>query len=301
MAKKTDKDVPKDDALAVAPADSLAVSTDAAALDALCAAGLDAEVDDGMGEFRPDDFRTPVKLYNLQRKLPDGTMVTKDNFFDSVHKTVSGVVHLALVHLHKSNDYSVFDQKEGRNVVVCRAQDQLKGTMADGTVRPCQGCPDKEWKTQADGKRRPNCSEVWNMAAVDLDYRDVCIIRFKRTSLEPIRSYLQTYFLNKRPLPGGRRGNIPIFAYPTEISLVMDRGGQYAMPIIKRGDAPFAPELLKQLAETAEGVRATLLQRLEDAERNSAEMAAAEQDDTSFDTEAMGGADGQRGAQAFVE
>lgn len=283
-------------ALAIAPNDELALT-------ALAEAGITDDADDGMAEFNPNDFRTPLKQFNLKGKqTPSGEKITQDVWFDSVEETIRPELHLALLEVHKSNLYEVYDAKEQRNRVVCSSFDQQHGVMADsGEQRRCQGCPDAVWKTQADGKRRASCSEVWTVAAFSLDEAKVCAIRFKRTSLDSLRNYLQAYHLGKRPLANGKRGNIPLFAYRVKATLVMHKSGNYALPVLERGPV-FAAADLKQLAETSAAVRETLEQRLRAADES--EQGGAP--DTSFDTDAMDAASdaaagGERGQRRFID
>lgn len=275
MAKRTQLKPPTgtSNALAVTPTD------DEAVLLALNEAGIDAS-NDGMAECGASDFRTPSLLFNLKgRQDIHEQPVTQADWFDSVDKTARKRVRLALLEIHKSNSYSLFEQREQRNRRVCSSFDQRTGVMEDGTERPCKGCPDMQWRTQPDGKRRSNCSEVWNVFVYDLDTQKVAVVRFKRTSMDAIRSYVQQHHLGKRPLPQGGRGNIPLFAYEVTAHLEMDRSGNFAVPVLERG-AVFPPDALRSLAETSQAVRDTLF------ERYSASEDTAE--DTSFDTEAMG-------------
>lgn len=275
------------------------VAGDDAALAALSEAGI-ADDGDGMEEFSPADFRTPLKQFNLKGKqTADGQKITQDVWFDSIEESIASELNLALLEVHKSNLYEVYDNKEQRNRMVCSSFDRVTGTMTEtGEQRPCKGCPDAVWKTQADGKRRPNCSELWTAACYSLDDHKVCAIRFKRTSLDPLRNYLQAHHLGKRPLPNGKRGNIPLFTYRVRATLTMHKSGNYALPVLERG-AVFAAADLKQLAETSAAVRDTLEQRLRAAD----ESAAGEGVDTSFDTEAMDAeaVGGERGGKRFVE
>lgn len=303
MAKQPDT---KPDTKAKQPSTELAALSapeyDADALAALDDAGVAADDSDGMAEFRPSDFRTPVKLFNVERPAKDGKpAVGKDQWFDSLTETTTNELNLALLEVHRTNLYEVYDAKDNRNKAVCASFDRVQGTMHEtGMVRPCKGCPDAQWKVQADGRRRPLCSEVWNAAALDLDSQQVTLIRFKRTSLDPLRNYMQAHHLGRRPLGNGKRGNIPLFAYRVRARLEMAPTGKYALPVLERG-ALFRSVDLRTLAETAEGVRQTLRERLADADEHGTGDAV----DTSFDTEQMDAMDaaaagGERGGKAFV-
>lgn len=282
-----------------APSTALAKPmNDEAALAALLEAGLGADdVEDGMNEFSPNDFKTPLKMFNLKNKEAiDGTRVTQDMWFDSIEKTVSQELNFALLEVHKSNLYEVYSNKEDRNVQVCSSFDRITGTwQEDGHARPCENCPDKVWRTQPDGKRKPNCSEKWTAACYSAEENKVFAISFKRTSLDPIRNYLQAHHLSKRPLANGKRGNIPLFTYNVRATLEMHRSGNYALPVFERG-AVWPAATLKQLHETSVAVRDTLQERLK-----SADESAAEGGDASFDTAAYDAEGGARGGKKFVD
>jgi len=279
------------------------VAGDDAALTALAEAGIVDDSGDGMDEFNPNDFRTPLKQFNIKGKqTPDGLKITQDLWHDSIEKTVQTELNFALLEIHKSHLYEVYDKKEERNRIVCSSFDRTTGTLADtGKTRPCKGCPDARWTT-VDGKRSRNCSEVWQTACLSTDEGKVFAIRFKRTSLDPIRNYLQAYHYGKRPMAGGKRGNIPLFTYRVTARLEMHKSGNYALPVLTRGPV-FPSADLRVLSETAAAVRETLEQRL----RSADETAGDEGGDTSFDTDAYDhdaaneAASGERGGKKFVE
>ena len=280
-----------------------------AALAALDAAGI-GDTDDGLSEVTPNDLRTPLKLYNL--KQAEGVArITQDAFLDTIDKSVTTELNLVLLELHKSNVYAVFNNRDQRNVTMCSSFDQVTGVWAaDDTTRPCRGCPDAVWRTEVDQKtgekrRTVPCSEVWTVAAFDLDAQRPCFIKFKKTSMDAIRNYLQANHIGKRALPGGRRGNIPLYAYRVRVTIGMHKGGNFAIPAIHRG-AVLSPGDLKVMHETALGIRETFRTRLDIADREAGGMGGdgGEGADTSFDPAAMSGGandNGARGTAAFVD
>lgn len=282
---------------------------EAAALAALDAAGI-SDTDDGLGEVSPNDLRTPLKLYNLKRA--DGiARITQDQFLDTIERSVSGQLNLVLLELHKTNLYAVFDKKQERNVTVCRSFDCVTGTYSDpkggAHDRPCKGCPDAQWRTDAEGKRTVPCSEVWNVAAFDMDTQRVVLIKFRKTSLDSIRNYLQAHHIGRRRLASGKRGNIPLFAYRVAITLQMDKAGNYAVPVLTRGDMLSVNDL-RVMAETAAGVRETFAARMAAADESAGGAgdggagAADGGGDTSFNTEEYDRQNAtDRGSEAFVE
>lgn len=283
---------------ASAPTTALAVvSGDDDALAALEAAGIAEENSAGLDEFGANDFRTPLMQFNIKGKTtPDGQKITQDVWHDSIEKKIHHKLDFALLEIHKSNLYEVYDKKEERNRIVCSSFDRITGTLADsGKARPCKGCPDARWTT-VDGKRSRNCSEVWQAACLSTDEGKVFAIRFKRTSLDPIRNYLQAYHYNKRPLPGGKRGHIPLFTYRVSAQLEMHKSGNYALPVLTRGPV-FPSGDLRILAETAAAVRETLEQRLRAADESAGDEGNTDFDTTAYDAES----EAERGGKKFVE
>lgn len=239
---------------------------DNAALEALRAAGIDVETDETCAELVPSDFKTAKKMFNLKNKAPDGKQRRQDRFYDSVTGEESEVLEFAILGLHKSNLYGVFDAGEGRTSRVCTSFDQVTGIWAeDGHQRRCEGCPDKRAVKQPDGKVRSNCTEVDDLACVELSTSRVFILTGKRTSRPPVMNYLHQHHFGK----GGGRSNIPLYAYRVRAWLEMDATGNFAQLHLERGDV-FSPNDLKVLAESAKGVRETLEERLVEAEQQAA-------------------------------
>jgi hypothetical protein len=247
-------------ALALAPA------VDNEALEALRAAGIDIEEDTSGSELVPSDFKTAVKLFNLKSKAPNGQQRRQDRFYDSITNEEQESLEFAILGLHKSNLYGVYDNGEGRTNRVCSSFDQVNGTWAeDGHQRKCEGCPDKRATKQPDGKVRSNCTECDDLFCVELDTSRVFMLRGKRTSRPPIMNYLHQHHFGK----GGGRSNIPLYAYRVLATLDMDASGNFANLILERGPL-FTPNDLKVLAESAKGIRETLADRMAEAEAQTA-------------------------------
>lgn len=270
---------------------------EAALLALLNEAGFEEDgAGDGLSEIKASDLRMPLKLYNMKKGEAVNGKVTQDVYYDTIDRTVSSELNLVLLDLHKANAYKVFNNKEQRTDTICTSYDQTVGTMVEGgVIRPCKGCPDAQWKTNAEGRKVQPCTEIWNVAAFDLDSQKVVLIKFKRTSLDPIRNHLQAHHINRRPLPGGKRGDIPLCSFRVKMTISMHKSGNYAVPSIERG-AMLDVDSLRLMKESVLAVR----------ENFQARLAASEQDevDTSFDPGSMGGSgdDGsERGSQAFVE
>lgn len=282
-------------------------SDEQAALAALSEADLGGDIADGLGEVAASDLRTPIKLYNIKKAENAIGRVTQDSFFDTVDRTVTHELNLVLLDMHKSRRYAKFNKKEDRNVNVCSSYDNVTGVYEAAEphyTRACKGCPDWEWRTDAEGKRIKPCGEVWTVAAFDLDAMRPCFIKFKGTGLDCIKNHLQAHHMNKRPMPGGKRGNFPLFVYRVRVTIGMHSSGNYAVPTIERGTLLSSADL-RVMADTAAALRETFQARLSQADKEAAgdgghEGGTGEAGDTSFDPSTFEG-QGQRGAAAFVE
>ena len=273
-------------------------STDTTAMLETLNACFDADSADGLGEVAPTDLRTPLKLYNL--KKADGVQrISQDQFLDTLDRSVSDELNLVLLDLHKTNLYAVYAKKEDRNVTMCSSFDRVTGIWAeDNHARQCKGCPDAQWRTDEEGKRVVNCSEVWNVGAFCLDTQRVVLIKFKKTSLDAIRTYVQAHHIGRRPMPGGKRGNIPLCVYKVRVGIKMSANGNYAVPFLERGDMLSAADM-RVMAETAAALRETFEARMR-ASEDPGDGAPPESGDTSFDPSTFNNG-AQRGAEAFVE
>lgn len=260
----------------------------AATHDELAALG-DVEFDnDGLGEIDSTDIRIAAKVFNFKGVDAKGRKIPEDAFYDTVDETVKEKLDAALLHLHKTNLYSVYDNNENRTHIVCRSFDRVTGTMDNGTVRRCEGCPDAEWRTE-DGKRTRNCGPVYNLFAIDRDTQLPFVIRFKRTSLPVIKSYLQKHHIGRRVVKG-KRDNYPLFCFRAELSCRMSDDGKYALPVLTRGEV-LSPDEIKSHAENAKFLREHMLGLLEKTEEQVAASEAPP--DTSFDPDKFGGDEGK--------
>jgi len=275
---------------------ALAPSVDDAALRAFEAAGIDLSEDESCSELAPSDFRTAVKLFNLKGKTAaDGRKVTQDVFYDSVENAVQDTIEFAILGLHKSNLYGIYDAGEGRTNRVCSSYDQVTGVWAeDGHTRKCEGCPDRNSVKQADGKVRPNCSPLFDLFCLELQNTRVFMLRGKRTSLPPIKNYLHQHHFGKGGVRNGKRLDLALYAYRVTARLEMDASGNYANLLLEKG-ALFSPGDLKVLAESASGIRETLAERLAEAEQQTAATEAHDTDASfNYGNNAAAGAEPQR-------
>lgn len=222
----------------------------------------------GLEEVDAEDLRFAVKVWNMRSRKPDGKgLFQVDEFFDTLTEQTTRELRCVFVTLHKTNDFAYFDNNTQETVRVCTSYDRVEGTMRtthpqsgqpEGTVRKCETCPDAEWR-KVDGKNVRNCAPVYGVIGIELDEADQPLspfmIRFKKTSLAPFKNHLQKHHIKRRRDPkSGKMVDVPLFAFATKIRLEADEGGQFAVPIIERGDV-VPRELLVQLAEQAKSFR----------------------------------------------
>lgn len=223
---------------------------------------LDFDVEsDGLEELDASDVKLAAKVFNMKSTDADGNPLPPNVFFDTVTEKTKKELDLLPFSLHKSREWRMFDEAKQESVIKCRSMDVITGTMDDGTTRACEGCPDYQWKT-VNGKRSRNCGDVYNLFAIDREENQPCVIRFKKTSLDVIKSHLNKHHLGKRSI-GGKRSNYPLFSFTVRASLKMTGDKvKYAVPVLeKTGVAPREEMLLA--AESAKYVREQLLPELE--------------------------------------
>jgi len=256
--------------------------------DELAALGMtDDELgDDGLAQVDRDDIKIPAYALNVKGKGPDGRPLDFSAYYNTVDETRKLTVNAAFLHLHKSNLYSKWNEPKNQTDVICRSYDRITGTMtADGRERPCEGCPDAVWYRDNDGKRRKNCSPVYNVFAVDRDTSTPFVVRFKRTALPVIKTYLQKHHIGRRIVKGVRL-NYPLHVFSVELTSTMSDNGNYAIPILTRGKLLERGEVMS-LAANAKVLREQVLGILSHVETvaESREGAADDGGDTSFEPE----------------
>lgn len=212
--------------------------------------------EDGLGPLDPNDVKLPAYVLNMSGQGKDGRAIPKDEFYNTVDERSKHRVNAVFLHRHKSNLFSRWIESENRTEIVCRSFDQTTGTMQESQVtRPCKGCPDAEWHEVTDGdgkrKRKKNCSEVFNMFAIDTDESLGFVVRFKRTSLPVIRSYLTKHHIGRR-LVQGERSNYPLHIFGVEMTGKMT--GTFAIPVINCGKR-LSREEIERYAVQAREVR----------------------------------------------
>ncbi len=237
---------------------------------------------DGLEETDASDRKVAALVFNFAGVDNAGDPIPKNRFFDTVSEEVKPRVRLALLTVHKSNAWTEFSDAQG-TVVRCRSWDRIHGETEAGEVRPCKGCPDKQWQRDRNtGKRTRRCADVANVVGIDLDDAQPKVLRFKKTSSKPWKAYLNKHFLGKR-IVNGTRANLPLFAVETEVSLEMVKGnsGSYATPVFERART-FSRDEILYFAEQCKAAREWM-----DDVKNVAESAEAKESveivDASFD------------------
>lgn len=244
--------------------------------------------DDGLTEVGAEDIKLSAKVWNFKGTDDAGDPIQANVFYDTVTEVTERALDLMLIKLHKTNEWREYDEAEGKSRVRCRSFDQLKGTMDNGTVRPCKDCPDARWESIAgkDGKskRTRRCGPVYNVFAAEFSTRQPCVLRFKRTSLPVIQTYLNKHHIGRR-VEGSKRTNWPLFVYRCRASLKMSDDKKYAIPVLERGEQ-LTREWIELGAQTVPYVNNVLLGELGkviDADGSDEGAAAAGGGDTSFE------------------
>ncbi len=212
-------------------------------------------LDSGLSELDASDIKLPALVWNMKGtvKLADGSeeSIPFNTIFDTVNETQRKSVDLIFLQLHKSNAFVKFSDATQKNEPVCRSNDRKIGTVqATGETRKCEGCPHAQWQN-VEGKRKRDCSEVWNTLAVDVEHQQPVFIRFKKTALPAIKDHVNKHHAKKLVM-GGKRLDVPFFAYRVKMSLeIQGTQTKYAVPVLTRGDQLTTDELRRYAQESA--------------------------------------------------
>lgn len=266
MSTTTEKT--KKGAAAAAPATestALAMTDPSALAHADILGGMNFDVT-GLEETDASDFRLASILQNFGG-LVNKEQVPKKAWFNTVTEEVKPEHELVLLVLHKSRAWTEFVQGEGTKRR-CTSWDGVTGTMESGAERPCQGCPDAQWRMEG-GKRTRRCGEVHNIVAADRRSNDLVMLRAKKTSIDPWKTFLNKFFLGKRVVEG-KRSHVPLFAYVTKLGGEMQEsnGNSFGVPVFDvlkndKGEPIVLPhDELRFYAETARGVKELYLDRV---------------------------------------
>lgn len=249
-----------------------ALATTAPSNDQLAALGevfdFDLEVT-GLEGADADDIKMPALVFNLKgQDEKTGRMRQLNEFMLTDTEEMLPTVNAIFVAFTKSNRFAVFNDAESKNEVICSSYDQRTGVMrkdhprlpiAPQTERQCATCPDAQWVKDDKGKNKKNCSEFSNVFAVlDNGERDEqgripltalgreFMVRFGKTSWKPFMDHLNKHHFKKHPTIRGK--DVPLFAYSVQLTLQVQKGGNYAIPVLAKG-AMISRETAQQLAE----------------------------------------------------
>jgi len=212
--------------------------------------------EDGLGPIEEGDIKLRLMLFNLKGKTESGVQLRQDAFVDSITEEMQSEIECIWVVRERSNMWSEYDEAEGRNVVMCSSGfGRQHGTMADGTLRPCAGCPDAQWFTDPKGKRSKKCGTVHWLVGIELSTGMPFVVKFRRTSEPAIQNYLNRHHYGRRRTASGQIGNYPLYFFKSKIRLEMHDSGNYALPVIERGDRVPDKETFMELQEQAKMAR----------------------------------------------
>lgn len=234
---------------------------------------------DGLEEIDGSDIKIASKVFNMKGVDAAGDPIPPNVFYDTIDETTTKELRLVILSLHKTREWSAYDEAQEKNVRHCWSPDRKEGRLQSGERRSCSGCPDAQWRS-VDGKRNRNCGDVFNLVSIDLETQTPCVLRCKRTSLKPIELYLNKYFIGRRPLKAGGRGNYPLFAFESHVALEMV-GGKYSVPIFRRGPVRSA-EQIRASAEESTFYREVVMPELERLSAQDVGEGSAVGLDTSF-------------------
>jgi len=234
--------------------------------DELAGLGEDFEFEvDGLDEIGSEEIKLAAKVFNFKGTDEDGEPVPPNAFFDTIAERAQKEIHCALLHIHKSNLWSEFNNDENRTEVRCRSMDRVTGEMEDGSTRSCNGCPHAKWTANDEGKRGRDCSTVYNVVGIEFETSLPFVIRFKKTSEGVIKLYLQKHHLGRRIVKGVAK-DYPLFVFECRITLDAKTHKNYALPVLQKV-AVLPKERIHQMHEAAKSAAEMLaesLQRLED-------------------------------------
>jgi hypothetical protein len=118
------------------------------------------------------------------------------------------------------------------------------------------------------------------------------VTRYKRTSLPVIKTHLRKHHIARRPLPGGGRGNVPLFVYRVKMTgqLAAEKA-TYALPIVEPQGMLDRESVLRYAAMAKQLVQSDMFRKvIEKAE--ASDTASEAPIDTSFDPNKWADAEG---------
>lgn len=223
---------------------------------------------DGLEDVEASDILLASKVWNMPGIDKNGQAYPSNVFFDTLTEETQSTIDCVLLLSKKMLRWDEFDDAQDKTVIYCESRDRKTGTMADGSTRPCGGCPDAEWFKDADGKSYKKCGEVHNVVGFEVNGQPFAV-KFKKTGLKPFRTHLIRYHLNKmRSKKTGRRVNVPMYFFQVELSLKLASTGKYAVPIFTKGRLLDAA-MIAELKETAQGYHEMMAEVMDHVDKQS--------------------------------
>jgi len=211
----------------------------------------------GTEEMNAQDVRLPTFALNTKGKNAEtGRAVAPDEFFHTVNETSKPRLRLVVLTLHKSRAWRENDDATKKPVIRCRSWDNVTGTMDTDVERKCKGCPDYEWRTDPETKKRSRrCGDVYNLVTIDRETGEPAMVRVKKAATKRVKEWYQRYFHKKRPVrtkdAQGRERvdfkDLPFFAFETLVEAVMVKGNgfDWAEPVFTLGGRLSGAEILQ--------------------------------------------------------
>ncbi len=248
---------------------------------------FDAVEVDGLEDVGGEDIKLALRLWNMRGLDKNGKTYPNDVFYDTISEDTRPEIECVFLLTRKSKRYDVFNNDTNKTEVFCQSADRITGTtekhpgLPAETKRPCGGCPDDGWFRYPsghaqEGKPYKRCGEQHTVVAVEALTQKPFLIRFKKTSLKPFRNYLMAHHVGGR-VSGGKRGNIPLFAYVCGIRLENHESGNYALPVLTRG-AMLGKEVMSSMHEAAKQYLDIMGEVLAHADKQDSKHTSTESD-----------------------
>lgn len=206
----------------------------------------------GTEEMGAADVR--LATWALNTKGTDNVVTRPNEFLNTVTEEVKPKLRLAILTNHKTRQWR--ENVDNQPVTRCRSWDGVTGEMEDGKQRQCDGCPDYEWKTDPNTKKRSRrCGDVYNLVAIDRESGEIGVLRVKKAATKKVREFYQRYFHKKRRVtitdqntnkPKTVVRDYPFFAFETVVGATMMKGDGFvwAEPTFELGGLLPKDELL---------------------------------------------------------
>lgn len=211
---------------------------------------MERELDDLAPEFDKSDVSLAYWVFNIQKDITDADgnvfQTRRNQFVNTQTDRVVDQLEVVFMHREKTNEWSYFDNEQNKKIRMCFSADQVTGDMlADfgdlkkGQKRPCENCPQAQWRAVEDPKTRKqlrtlDCAPIHNFILIDPDTTEPGMVRFKRSSERPAKAMLNKFFIGKRITKDAsgitRRKSYPLFTFRMSITLKMDPAGKFSVP-----------------------------------------------------------------------